>query len=221
MPAAGDAGPVARRDQFGDEAAAPGGGDEPATTTVPRMPFAQWPGMWQPRRSFETSAAAAGTVQMTSTRWPDGTTTRMPDTSGGTLTTGVGPGGGIDRRELRGLPGVLDGLVADDQLVDLEPAVDDVEEDGLAGDDVDRIGQEDPVLQDDVDLARRDRRPGHDRRGRRRGAGVAGGSEHRDGGDGGQDGGPTGEPAGFERGARRESRARPPSPLRATSPRSS
>ena len=57
------------------------------------MPFCQWPGMWQPRRSCETSAAAAGTCQVTSTRCPDGTTTRMPDTSGGTLTTGVGPGG--------------------------------------------------------------------------------------------------------------------------------
>ncbi len=58
------------------------------------IPFAQWPGMWHPTRKAATGdAVVPGTVQRTSTRWPDVTTTRSPATAGGTLTTGVGPGG--------------------------------------------------------------------------------------------------------------------------------
>ena len=38
----------------------------------------------------------------------------------------------VGRGRLRDLPGVLDRGVADDRLVDLEAAVDDVEQDGLA-----------------------------------------------------------------------------------------
>src|SRR5262245_14355489 len=57
------------------------------------MPRDQWPGMWQPTTHGRGSASPTGTVQLTSTRSPDRTTTRRPDTSGGTLTSGVGPGG--------------------------------------------------------------------------------------------------------------------------------
>src|SRR5207253_9782769 len=66
-----------------------------ATTTPARIPFAQWPGTWHPRRSDATSVGASGTVQAMSTRWLDVTTTRMPATAGATLTSGVGPGGGF------------------------------------------------------------------------------------------------------------------------------
>ena len=94
-----------------------------------------------------------------STRWPDPTTIRSPPTDGSTLTRGVGPGAGpTDGRGLGRLPGVLDRVVADDRLVDVEPAVDDVEQHGLAGDDVDDRRLERPVAGDDVDLARRGRR---------------------------------------------------------------
>ena len=72
-----------------------------------------------------------------------------------TLTTGVGPGRGAVRRRLGGLPGVLDRAVADDDLVDLEPAVDDVEQHGLARDEVEDRRQERVVLGDEVDLAGR------------------------------------------------------------------
>ena len=60
-----------------------------------------------------------------------------------------------DGRRLGDLPGVLDRRVADDRLVDLEAAVDDVQQDGLAGHEVERVGQERVVLGDEVDLARR------------------------------------------------------------------
>ena len=53
---------------------------------------------------------------------------RMPATSGGTLTSGRRTGRGADGRRLGDLPRVLDGGVADDGLVDLQAAVDDVEE---------------------------------------------------------------------------------------------
>ena len=50
------------------------------------MPFAQWPGMWQPTTSAAGGRIADGTVQTMSTRWPDPTTIRSPPTAGSTLT---------------------------------------------------------------------------------------------------------------------------------------
>ena len=94
-----------------------------------------------------------GTVQVTSTRSPDSTTMRRPETSGGTLTTGVGPGGAPADRGLGAFPRVLDRLGADDRLVDIEAAVDDVQQHGLAGHEVEGRGQELVVLGDEVDLA--------------------------------------------------------------------
>jgi hypothetical protein len=75
------------------------------------------------------------------------------------------------------LPGVLRAVVADHRFVDVEPAVDHVEQHGLAGDDVDDRRLERPVAGDDVDLAGRGGGPGRDRRGRRRRARVAGGDD--------------------------------------------
>ncbi len=49
-----------------------------------------------------------------------------------------GPGRAADRRRLGLLPGRLDLAIADDGLVDLEPAVDDVQKHGLARDQVER-----------------------------------------------------------------------------------
>ena len=41
------------------------------------MPFAQWPGMWQPTNQPDAAVAASdGTVQVTSTRSPEPTTIR-------------------------------------------------------------------------------------------------------------------------------------------------
>src|SRR5690242_9977824 len=71
-------------------------GEAPGPTqwTGTCMPRAQWPGMWQPTTHGRPVVAdPAGTVQLRSTRSPDLTTTRIPLTPGGTLTTGVGPGG--------------------------------------------------------------------------------------------------------------------------------
>ena len=99
---------------------------------------------------------------------------RSPATSGGTRHHGRRAGRAADRGGLRHLPGVLDGAVADDRLVDLEAAVDDVEQDRLARDEVERVRQERVVLGDDVDLARRRGSAGHDRRGRRRRPGITG-----------------------------------------------
>src|SRR5206468_12894663 len=59
------------------------------------IPFARWLGMWQPSNRRAASVADDGTVQVRSPRWPDGTTTRIPATAGGTLTAGVGPGGAL------------------------------------------------------------------------------------------------------------------------------
>ena len=67
---------------------------------------------------------------------------RRPATSGGTVTTGVGPGRRVGGRGFGGLPRRLDRGVADDRLVDLEAAIDHVEQDGLARDEVERVGQE-------------------------------------------------------------------------------
>ena len=138
------------------------------------MPASQWPGMWQPT----TRRRDGGRVGRDR---PDDVDplararrrSADPATSGGTLTTGVGPG----RRAGRAPPRPTSQAswtrgVADDRLVDLEPAVDDVEQDRLAGHEVDGVGQERVVLGDDVDLARRRRRAGHDRR-RRRAVGAA------------------------------------------------
>ena len=135
------------------------------------MPRAQWPGMWQPTTHGVADAGpSAGTVQTRSTSSPDLTTIRTPATPGGTRDHGRRPRGRSRRRRLGHLPGVLDRRVADDRLVDLEAAVDDVEEDRLARDEVDRIGQEGVVLGDDVDRARSGRGARHDRRRRRGGA---------------------------------------------------
>ncbi len=60
------------------------------TITGTLIPFAQWPGMWQPTT---VRPALGGTVQMASARSPDRTTRRSPARSGRTLTSGVGPGG--------------------------------------------------------------------------------------------------------------------------------
>src|SRR5690242_14141558 len=54
------------------------------------MPFAQWPGMWQPTTNPLTSA---GTVHVASARSPERTTSRSPASAAGTLTAAVGPGG--------------------------------------------------------------------------------------------------------------------------------
>ena len=91
---------------------------------------------------------------------------RRPATSGGTRTTGVGPGGAAGGRGLGCLPCILDGRIPEDRLVDLQAAIDDVQEHGLAGRKVHRVGEERVVLGDDVDLARRCRRARRDRRGR-------------------------------------------------------
>src|SRR6476660_3269699 len=56
------------------------------------MPFAQWPGIWQPT-TRPPAGNAEGTVQSMSTRCPDPTTIRNPPTDGSTLTFGVAPGG--------------------------------------------------------------------------------------------------------------------------------
>ena len=61
-----------------------------------------------------------------------------------------------------------DRLVADDGLVGGEPTVDDMEQDGLARDQVQHVGQERVVLRDEVDLARRVGRAREDRWRRRR-----------------------------------------------------
>ena len=77
-------------------------------------------------------APPAGTVQTTSTRWPEATTIRNP-TLGRDADDRRGPGGTSGGAASASLPRVLDGGVAEDRLVDLEAAVDDVEQDGLAG----------------------------------------------------------------------------------------
>jgi len=82
------------------------------------------------------------------------------------------------RHGLRRLPGVLHGRVTDDRFVDLEAAVDDVEEHRLARDKLEGIWSEDVVARDQVHLARRGRGPGHDATGRGRGGRRA--ASHRD-----------------------------------------
>ena len=90
--------------------------------------------------------------------------------SGGTLTTGVGPGGALDRGGLGVFPRVLDGLVSDHRARGSRgrrsrrggaPSRRGRRRPGRAGI---------PVLEDDVDLARRGRRARADRRRRRTGA---------------------------------------------------
>ena len=72
---------------------------------------------------------------------------------------GRGAGRSADRRRLGASQASWTAMVADDRLVDIETAVDDVEEDGLAGDEVQRrrAGTRSPG--DQVDLAGRHRRP--------------------------------------------------------------
>ena len=85
------------------------------------MPFAQWPGMWQPtNQPLAALAASSGTVQVTSSRWPDSTTIRVPSKPGGSGTNGVGPGRRVGGCSLSRLPGQLVLDVADDGLVDDE-----------------------------------------------------------------------------------------------------
>ena len=104
------------------------------------MPFAQCPGMWQP--TIQAAAGvSAGTVQTRSTRSPERTTIRTPATSGGTLTTGVGPGGAPTVAASATSQASWTRGVADDGLVDLETAVDDVEQHGLAGHEVEGVGR--------------------------------------------------------------------------------
>ena len=86
---------------------------------------------------------------------PSSTTMRMPGHVGRHADDRGRAGWGAGRRGLGGLPGVLHAGIADDRLVDVETAVDDVEEDRLAGDQVERVRQERVVLGDEVDLARR------------------------------------------------------------------
>jgi hypothetical protein len=87
------------------------------------------------------------------------------------------PNGGL----LAGLPRELCAEGPEDGLVLLEAEVDHVQQDGLAGREVDDRRDEGVVARDHVDLARRGARAGRDgwRAGRR--ARVAGGREHRDG----------------------------------------
>ena len=115
-----------------------------------RIPRAQWPGMWQPT-SQAAAGVTAGTVQTTSTRSPERTTIRRPATSGGTLTTGVGPGGAPTVAASATSQASWTRGVADDRLVDLETAVDDVQQHGLAGRQVEGVGEERVVLGDQVD----------------------------------------------------------------------
>ena len=116
--------------------------------------------MWQPTSHGARVGAAAGTVQTRSTRSPGADDDPDAGHVGRDADDRRRAGRSADRRRLGGLPGVLDRGVADDRLVDLEPAVDDVEQDGLAGREVERVGQERVVLGDDVDLARAADAPG-------------------------------------------------------------
>ena len=105
-----------------------------------------------------------GTVHTTSTRSPDVTTIRKPAVSGRDADHRRRSGRRPVRPGLGDRPGVLDRRVADDRLVGRQAAVDDVEQDRLAGHQVEDVGQERVVLRDEVDLARRVRgaraRPG-------------------------------------------------------------
>ena len=118
-----------------------------------RIPRAQWPGMWQPT-SQAAAGVTAGTVQTTSTRSPERTTIRRPADVGRHAHDRGRAGRGADGGRLGDFPGVLDASVADDRLVDLETAVDDMQQHGLAGRQVEGVGEERVVLGDQVDLAR-------------------------------------------------------------------
>ena len=129
------------------------------------MPLARWPGMWHSTVQADGSGLAlalgsgsvvgtsAGTCHSRSTRWPEGTTTRTPPSVGRDADDGRRTRRRPVERRLRGLPRVLDRAVADDDLVDVEPAVDDVEHHRLAGDEVQDRRHERVVLGDEVDLA--------------------------------------------------------------------
>ena len=98
------------------------------------MPRAQWPGMWQP-----TSHGVGARRRLGRDRPDD--VHRSPELDDDPQPGDLGRDGDDrrragrvpGRRRLGDLPGVLDGRVADDRLVDLQTAVDDVEQDGLAG----------------------------------------------------------------------------------------
>ena len=110
------------------------------------------------------SAVSTGTVQVTSTRSPDWTTTRRP----GDVRTARSPPASARAaprpsppRPAPRRPGPS--VVADHRFVDDEAAIDDVEQDRLAGDEIQHVGDERVVAGDQVDLARGLGRPGHDR----------------------------------------------------------
>ena len=122
---------------------------------------------------------SAGTCQSRSTRWPEGTTTRTPASVGRDAHDGRRTGRCPVQRCFGDLPGVLDRTVADDDLVDVEPAVDDVEHHGLARDEVQDRRHVRVVLGDEVDLAGRvARAPDGDRRDGDR-LGIARGQQQR------------------------------------------
>ena len=87
---------------------------------------------------------------MTSTRSPEATTIRRPARSGGTETCGVGPGG-APRSRPRRPPRRPAPAGSDDRLMDDEPAVDDVQQDGLARHEIDDGRLERVVAGDDDD----------------------------------------------------------------------
>ena len=121
------------------------------------IPYAQWPGMWQPTTRRRRPRRRDGTVQThvhALARAHDDARARRPRAA---RSRAASARAGADGRGLGRLPGVLDRRVADDRLVGLEATVDDVEQDRLAGHEVERGGQERVVLRDQVDLARRRR----------------------------------------------------------------
>ena len=139
--------------------------------------------MWQATTNGASPATSAGTVQTTSTRSPDATTTPEPPDAGRDADQRRRSRWRTGRRLLRHLPDILHGAVADDGLVHRQPAVDQVQEDGLPGRQIQRIGQERIVLGDQIDLARGSRVARDDRPGRARLTGVAARREEGEQGD--------------------------------------
>ena len=170
------------------------------------MPFAQWPGMWQPT-TRPPAGVADGTVQIMSTRWPDADDDPDPADRRVDADPRRRTRAARSRRRLGGLPRVLGRLVADDRLVDVEPAVDDVEEDSLARRRRRRRSAgTSQSLGDDVDLARRGSRSRARSAASAGGAGVA--ARQRPAATAASDRGESGGANGAAN-ARRESRANP------------